>query len=270
MKPSSSNPLRRDEREQNSYELQVTSYDLVQSIPRSEFMSRIEAIVFDLDDTLYPEREFVVSGFAAVAERFADRLGEPGSVVRRMTELFDEDRMRVFQNYLAKRGLDEPGLLESMIATHRDHPPTLRLFEDANDALFRLRGRVRLGIVTDGRPRTQRAKMDALGLGDRVDAAVVSQELAPWICKPDPRPFEFITTKLQVQSDRMVYVADNLVKDFVAPNELGWRTIQVRRAEGLYRDTQAPAMGRPHAILPDLACLLDQLSAWGWGTVKSA
>ena len=228
-------------------------------------MSCIEAIVFDLDDTLYPERDFVVSGFRAVAERFAGPLGEPASVTRRMTELFDSgDRMRVFQHYLAERRIDEEGLLASMIETHRDHVPTIRLCDDAEDALARLRGRMRLGIVTDGRPRTQRAKMDALRLPERVDAAVVSQELAPWICKPDSRPFEFIATKLQVQSNRMVYVADNPAKDFVAPNELGWRTIQVRRPEGLYRDARAPANGQPHAMLPDLFFLLDQLSAWGW------
>lgn len=232
-------------------------------------MSPIEAIVFDLDDTLYPEREFVVSGFRVVAEGFADRFGEPDAVVGRMTELFDAgDPMRVFQNYLAERGIAEAGLLESMLETHRNHPPTLRLHDDANDVLLRLRGRVRLGIITDGRPRTQRAKMDALGLPFRVDAAIVSQELAPWICKPDPRPFEFIAAKLQVQSGRMVYVADNLAKDFVAPNQLGWRTIQVRRPEGLYRDAQAPATGRPHAVLPDLYRLFEQLAAWGWGTAR--
>lgn len=228
-------------------------------------MIRVEAVVFDLDDTLFAEREFAVSGFRVVAERFADRLGEPAATARRMAELFDAgDRMRVFQNYLAERGVGERGLLDSMIETHREHSPALQLFDDANEALLQLRGRVRLGIVTDGRPRTQRAKIEALGLLGRVDAAIVSQELAPWICKPDPRPFEFIATKLQVQSDRMVYVADNLAKDFVAPNELGWRTIQVRRGDGLYRDAVAPANGRPYAILPDLNCLCDQLAAWGW------
>ena len=42
--------------------------------------SRVKVVAFDLDDTLYPEREYAFSGFAAVAEAFEQRLGEPAEV----------------------------------------------------------------------------------------------------------------------------------------------------------------------------------------------
>lgn len=227
-------------------------------------MTRIDAIIFDLDDTLFAERDFVVSGFRAVAGRFADRLGGAEVAEKKMTELFDVgDRTRVFQALLFELGIEDDDLLRDIIDLHRHHLPTIQLHLDADRALCDLGGKFRLGIVTDGRPRTQRAKIEALGLTMRVDAAIVSQELAPWICKPDPRPFEFISTRLQVLGERCVYVADNLAKDFVGPNSLGWRTIQVRRLDGLYLNAVPPTGGEPDAILPDLFCLGDQLAAWG-------
>jgi FMN phosphatase YigB (HAD superfamily) len=36
-------------------------------------------------------------------------------------------------------------------------------------------------------------------------------------------------------------VGDNPGKDFIAPNELGWQTVQIRRAEGEYGRTADPA-----------------------------
>ena len=36
-----------------------------------------QGIVFDLDDTLYPERDYVLSGFKAVASWAEARLGVP-------------------------------------------------------------------------------------------------------------------------------------------------------------------------------------------------
>ena len=38
-------------------------------------MSRLEAVVFDLDDTLYPEADYVLSGFQAVADWAEVHLG---------------------------------------------------------------------------------------------------------------------------------------------------------------------------------------------------
>jgi putative hydrolase of the HAD superfamily len=60
-------------------------------------MSRIRAIIFDIDDTLYPERDYVLSGYRAVADAFAGRLGEADAVHARMVALFDTPhRGRVF------------------------------------------------------------------------------------------------------------------------------------------------------------------------------
>jgi putative hydrolase of the HAD superfamily len=228
-------------------------------------MCSIAAVVFDLDDTLYAEREYAYSGFTAVAEAFADRLGDPRDSAARMRRLFDsEHRPRVFNALLTELGLNEElKLVEAMIEVYQAHRPTIRLHDDAEVILNKLRPKYRLGLLTDGRFSTQGLKIDALGLRDRFDAILITSELGPGFCKPSPRPFEFISTRLQVVGGRSVYVADNPAKDFLAPNALGWRTVQIRRAYGVYCDQKPAPGGEPYQVietLDRLVCMIEQSS----------
>lgn len=87
-------------------------------------MPTIHAIIFDLDDTLYPEREYAFSGFAAVAAAFEDRLGDRAETTAAMKCLFDtRHRPRVFNALLTDRGLPEDQkLIDRMIETYRAPP----------------------------------------------------------------------------------------------------------------------------------------------------
>ena len=221
----------------------------------------ITALLFDLDDTLYAERDYAFSGFAAVAVAFADRLGEPAQTAFDMRRLFDsEQRRRVFNEVLTMRGLsDEPKLVKAMIDIYRTHRPTIKLLPDAEAALCRFHGRYRLGLITDGPAVMQSAKVEALGLRSRMDAVILTDELGPGLGKPHRRSFEMISTQLGASGEECAYVADNVSKDFVAPNALGWRSIRIVRPDGVYRDVPAAAGGSPdHEIesLDELDVLL--------------
>jgi putative hydrolase of the HAD superfamily len=49
-----------------------------------------------------------------------------------------------------------------------------------------------------------------------------------------------------------IYIADNPAKDFVAPNLLGWKTVQILRPEGQYQSVSAALNGEAQIILTDL------------------
>ena len=226
-------------------------------------MPTIKAVIFDLDDTLYPERAYNFSGFAAVAAAFEDGLGDRPQTEAEMRRLFDTGhRRRVFNTLLAQRGLPEDeDLVRRMIDTYRSHRPTISLYPDAESALRRLRGPYRLGLITDGPVVMQSAKIDALGMRDLLDAVILTGELGPEFGKPHRQAFEMITTQLRVTANQCVYVADNPAKDFVAPNALGWTTVQVAHPDGIYRDQPPADGGAPaHVIqtLDDLDGLIDQ------------
>lgn len=224
-------------------------------------MSPIRAIVFDLDDTLYPERQYAFSGFGAVAAAFSAILGDSRRTADEMRLLFDtEHRPRVFNELLRRRGrTEDSGLIQSMIEAYRRHEPTIILFPDADAALKRLRGRYKLGLLTDGPAIMQRAKVAALGLTDKLDAIILTDELGSGFGKPSPRAFELMAERLGVVPASCVYVADNAGKDFVAPNTLGWTTVQIRREGGVYLNQSPVVGGTPHHVIESLNQLDDLL-----------
>lgn len=235
----------------------------VQQLPsvkheRTATMTNVAAIVFDLDDTLYAERDYVRSGFSVVAHSFVIELGDATATLDRLTQLFESPhRSRAFDVLLTERGLDgRRDLLDRMIHCYRNHIPTIRPFPDAIDAIDQLRGRVQLGLITDGRADGQRRKIRALGLAEKFDEIIVTSELGEGYSKPHPRAFEEMATRLGVAHNACVYVGDNPSKDFVAPNALGWRTIQVCGEGRLYGGLTSAPGGEPQQIIDSLHALM--------------
>lgn len=178
------------------------------------------AIVFDLDDTLYPERDFVRSGFQAVAELAARETTAP--VYQRLVELFNgghRDPLGEVQRRF-RLSLDRQTLLD----TYRQHFPRIELSPRVADLLSRLQtsGHL-LGLLTDGRSLTQRNKIRALGLERWFEQIVISEEFGS--AKPDARNYRHFESSFRRRE--FVYVGDNPAKDFLTPNRLGWMTVGV-------------------------------------------
>lgn len=240
-------------------------------------MAGICAIIFDLDDTLYLERDYTFSGYAAVAAAFADVLApavdtagsldeksgdrsagaaETKSVEAQLTSmmrsLFDTPhRPRVFNEMLRRAGRDEndPALRE-MIRTFREHAPRISLLPDAQRALDRLRGKFKLGLLTDGPAAAQRAKITALGIEPVFDEIVVTDEIGK--SKPDPAGFEMLAKALSTPPEACAYIGDNPTKDFIAPRALGWRCVRVVREGGVYADATIAPGGEPNETITSL------------------
>ncbi len=208
-------------------------------------MSRWRAVVFDLDDTLYPERDFIASGFEAVAAWAEGRLGV-GCIEGKaeLMSLFERGiRGDTFDQWLAARGLaPDKELIATMVRVYREHQPRLRPYAEVSPLLARLRPRYRLGLVSDGPLAMQRRKLAALGLRDEFEAVVLSDEWGPEAWKPSPGPFEEVLERLGVASRRAVYVADNPGKDFLGARRAGMSSVRLRLPLGLYygREPETP------------------------------
>ncbi len=212
------------------------------------------AIVFDLDDTLYAERDYAFSGFAAVAAAFEARLGPAREVAARLRSLFDTaDRGHIFNALLAERGLNESAdLISKMITTYRTHTPAIHLHTDADAFLQNHRAGHKLGLITDGYAESQNRKIVALGLERRVDHTIVTDDWGRAYWKPHPRAFKTMAEQLDVPADRCVYIADNQAKDFVAPNVLGWHTVLIQRPDGIHTANPPAPGGKPDRIITTL------------------
>jgi putative hydrolase of the HAD superfamily len=196
-------------------------------------------VVFDLDDTLYMERDYARSGFCAVGKWCADRLGIEG-FQQQAQALFDEGRRGdVFNATLDRLGVVcDAVTIAMMVKVYREHFPDIKLLPDAVECLERFQGLVHLGLLTDGNPISQWAKIDALGLRYRFDAIVVTGEWGVEFFKPHLRGYQYLESKLEICRGQFVYVADNPTKDFFAPRTLGWNAIRVRRPSSLHEQQE--------------------------------
>src|SRR5262249_45587624 len=141
-------------------------------------MARFKAVIFDLDDTLYPERQFVMGGFAAAARWIAGRADcSPDGCERELSCLFDRgEKAHTFDAWLKTAGLPS-SYTTGMIDAYRQHTPSLTLYADAGDAIEGCyRGRLSTGLVSDGFLDVQRRKVAALGLSRLLNTVVLSDE----------------------------------------------------------------------------------------------
>jgi putative hydrolase of the HAD superfamily len=220
-------------------------------------MSRWRAVVFDLDDTLYPERDYVRSGFAAVAAWVSESSGESQpSVFDELWAMFEAGvRHDTFDRWLEQRGR-AGSESAAMIEVYRRHRPRLSPYADVVPTLDRLRGKARLGLITEGFRMVQEAKLDALGLRPRFDKIVLlgEDERTDW--KPSRGPFDRWLAGDGIAPEEAVYIGDNPAKDFLGARRAGWRSIRIRREDGLHRDEE-PALGegRPDREAADLRSL---------------
>lgn len=216
----------------------------------------ISVVAFDLDDTLYPERDYVDSGFRAVARALTDDVSRQQRLVDMMHQLAEDNPGRVFDRLLsmgAHRGWLASACVEDLVKLYREHWPRIELYEDASVILDQLqRSGLRTALITDGPAVSQWNKIRALGLHERVNYIIVTDELGPgrmyW--KPHIRAFKQLLEHFSVPASQACYVGDNVAKDFIGANQVGMRTILVRRNLGYYKSDRLWALG-PSAA-PDI------------------
>ncbi|UYM16417.1 HAD family hydrolase [Endozoicomonas euniceicola] len=221
----------------------------------------IKAVVFDLDDTLYPESSYVESGFKAVDSYLLEQ-HEITGFFNTARELFHSGhRGRVFNDTLDALGVEyQLALIEELVNVYRSHLPTIALSSEAKDILDRLSGRCKMGLITDGYRQVQRNKINALGVSDYFHEICVTDELGRDYWKPHEKSYQLMQKTLEVEPEQCVYVADNPNKDFVTPKKMGWLTVQLISETGEYCFTDVtPEFEAEHKInsLPELRQVLE-------------
>lgn len=201
----------------------------------------MKALVFDLDDTLYPEWQFAASGFAAVGEWLQTHRDISGFAYVAEEAFKAGIRRNVFNVALDRMEVQyERNLISKLVNVYRSHRPSIQLFDDARWALDAFPERLALGLITDGYYQTQRNKVEALGIASVFTKMVFSDAYGPECWKPSFVPYQRMASELSLEGKECAYVGDNPTKDFVTAKKLGWLTVQVCRAEGEYRNVDVP------------------------------
>lgn len=216
--------------------------------------------IFDLDDTLYDEVSFVISGFTAVANALESKFGWPRqqSFNFMMTILRDEGRGQVFNRLLESHGIFSAREVVHCVKVYRSHIPSINLPKGSEEILKSLKKKSYL--VTDGHKIVQKNKISALKIQDYFKKIFITHRYGIKSAKPSIYCFELIKKIENCNWSDMFYVGDNPTKDFVNLNSLGVKTIRV--LTGSFANAKPNKLFEAQYIirsLEDLPRLLEEL-----------
>lgn len=187
--------------------------------------------VFDLDDTLYSERRYELSGITAVWYKLSEINPEISKIIS--LELLIKNREKWVELILEIKPKNFTLSRDLLLEIYRNHFPTIELYEDSCQLLsFLVENKAKLAMITDGRSLSQRQKLKALNIEHLFNPLKISEETG----YPKPYSESYLAIESQFPGHQYLYVADNPKKDFVTPNKLGWMTYGLKeRVHNVHR-----------------------------------
>jgi len=218
-------------------------------------------VAFDLDDTLYKERDFLRSGHRELARVLARATGADSSELFNVISGNHPRGIEAAIALLAEKGCKVPCTVDGLVEIYRNHKPDIQLSAGVGELLAGLKDRGhKIALITDGSSRCQRAKFEALGLGRYIDpdAVFVSEETGG----DKHTPASFVMAE-NLSRGRRYYIGDNPAKDFIHPNLRGWTSIMLLDTEGRNvfprNPADFPAVNRPAITITHLKTISDIL-----------
>lgn len=218
----------------------------------------VKAVLFDLYNTLIDIRteERADDVWEAMALHFAGHglRAEPSALESQFSYLVTRQQEDSPERHAE---IDMPGIFRELLATWGHPEPRerdtarlfriltmrrLRLFPDTLPTLQALRGKVKLGLVSDAQPDWLESEMLRLGLDGCFDAVVVSGNHG--YRKPDPRLFERALHELGADPREAVMIGDSPYRDVHGAQQAGVRGCLVTR--------HAPFETADEGVVPDL------------------
>jgi putative hydrolase of the HAD superfamily len=199
-------------------------------------------VVFDLDDTLYSEATYVDSGLHHVCKQINLLYGV--NIYSAIKDYYENNKKEDWLERVCELIGAKSSVKESLLWMYRLHFPNICLSVNCSEALRKIKSMsLAVAVLTDGRAVTQKLKLSALGLADF--PTYISEDYGS--LKPSPNRFKAI--QKDYPAEHYIYVADNVQKDFLGCNPLGWVSIGMRGDEhNIY--SQA-IQGLPERALPD-------------------
>ncbi|MCK4528882.1 HAD-IA family hydrolase, partial [candidate division WOR-3 bacterium] len=185
---------------------------------------------FDLDNTLYNEKQFVRSGFRAVSNYMVEKYGinEERLYDLLLSTFSKQGREKVFDKALKKLNLYKKEIVLEMVEVYRNHSPKITIYRDTQEVLPKLKKKYRVGLITGGVKKVQESKVKALNIEGFFDSITYAIEHNG---KNNTQVFMATLEKLRVKPSESIYIDDNPLKGFFVARKLGIHTVRILRGE---------------------------------------
>lgn len=195
---------------------------------------KIKAAIFDIDDTLFDRAEAQRRIFEHFKRQYADLFEQVDNHML-ATAFFEADRLAAesffaeggresvregrFSLFLKMLGLDEGYAAEMSELYIKEYSNSCYEIEGAKAIVGYLSGKYKLGIVTNGLAKSQYQKLDLLGIRDKFQSVLISEEVG--IQKPEAKIFWEAARALACENDECLYVGNSYAGDVVGAKEAG-------------------------------------------------
>lgn len=226
----------------------------------------IKAVLFDLDDTLWPIVPVIKRAENLMYEwlqRHVPAVAQQVSIDdmrQRRQQLMDSDPvyqldLRALRRTVLLEAFRDAGencaLVESAMDVFSKARNEVQPYEDVRPVLTRLRERHALGTISNGV-----ADLDAIGLAHFFGTSIAAWQFGK--AKPDPEIFLAACEEMQVAPAEAVYVGDDLLLDVGGAQAAGMRAVWLQRA-----GRAEPPVEVRGDLRPDLVCAsLHELDHW--------
>lgn len=236
--------------------------DYIQDETLQDITESIKAVIFDLDNTIFDHNRVQRESLHRIHSHYSDTFKglefpvffdhyiENNELV--WNQLFKGEitketlRLRRFADILEFFGLDSSPALE-MTDKYLDVYTEIAYFmKGARELLDNVRGRFKLGMVTNGFADIQFIKLENLGIKDYFDVVVTSDEARAM--KPDARIFEAAVKRLNCLVSECLFIGDSYENDIAGAAKCGMRTIWYRTEDYVIPES-SPV---PDVIVTDL------------------
>lgn len=221
----------------------------------------IKAVLFDLDDTLWPIVPVIVRAEAVLyawLQTHAPAVAQSHTIdslrERRMALMATQPRYRIDLWALRHAGLTEAfhasgaelARVDDAMAVFATARNAVTPYDDVLPALLRLNQKVALGTISNGF-----ADLDAIGLSSHFRVSIAAHRFGT--AKPDPAIFHAACTALGIEPEQAVYVGDDPLLDVDGAQKAGLRAVWMNRFD----------RSLPGHIAPDASCSnLFELEDW--------
>jgi HAD superfamily hydrolase (TIGR01549 family) len=230
----------------------------------------VNAVFFDLDDTLFDHRESARAALRAVHAAHA-ATADFADFERHHTQYLEEMHLevlagrvdldearrerfrRVFRALGVSLGESQAHVVAS--AYRSGYLTARRPLDGAADLLLALKPHARIVIVTNNLLEEQQDKLAFCGLASYVDALVASEDVG--VSKPDPRIFEIALERVGASAPEAVMVGDSWANDVAGAHAVGIRAIWFN-PDRAARPSRPADVEELHSLTPaaDVAALL--------------
>ena len=138
---------------------------------------------------------------------------------------FYEQQKIILENFLAHYGIitNSTKLSKNLI---EDYKSSWRLYPDVLECLFQYED-IPMHIISNGNSEFQRLKLTNTGIDKYFDEILISGDIG--IKKPDIRIFQTLSEKINVNTDKLIYIGDRIEVDAKASSDAGMLGIWINR-----------------------------------------